>query len=391
MGLAAALYFFSRALIIKIKFFFSGSNNKEAANHESFVIYCEGSQYWNIFKPILDEFEKKNINVTYLTSAEKDHFFNESYQYIKGIYIGEGNKAFAHLNLLEADICLMTTPGLEVYQLKRSKGVSHYAHILHSPDDPTSYRLFGTDWFDSVLLTGEYQVAELRLLEAKRGTPKKELPVVGCTYLDVYNDKIKSIPAEENHIFTVLISPSWGEGTLLKAFGENLLDPLVKTSWRIIIRPHPQSKKQETEMLSRLETRYKDNKNIEWDNSLNELISLSHSDIMISDFSSIVLNYIFLFNKPVIYTTAHYNIKMYDDSDLDTPPWKFEALKTFGIELKEAELCNIEEIIKKASAIEELQAARKMAKETAWQYIGESAVRTVDFLVSTRERILKDA
>jgi hypothetical protein len=137
----------------------------------------------------------------------------------------------------------MTTPGIEVYQLKRSKAVRHYAHILHDVGDATCYRLFGIDWFDSILLSGEYQIKDLRKLEEQRGTRTKNLPVVGSTYLDVFAEKIKAIPAEKDHPFTVLVSPSWGPGSLLGVFGEKLIDPLSKTSWRIIIRPHPQSRK----------------------------------------------------------------------------------------------------------------------------------------------------
>ncbi len=70
--------------------------------------------------------------------------------------------------MLTADVCLMTTPGINVYQLKRSKGVKHYAHVLHAASDATMYRLFGIDYFDSILLSGDYQKKDIRLLEEIR-------------------------------------------------------------------------------------------------------------------------------------------------------------------------------------------------------------------------------
>jgi hypothetical protein len=383
MGLAAALYFLSRTLFIRLKLFFTGRKNNSPGERHAFVIYNEGSQYWNVFKPVLDEFEKRAVPLLYLSSAEKDPFFSESYKHISGKFIGAGNKAFARLNILEADVCLMTTPGIEVYQLKRSKGVKHYAHILHDTGDATCYRLFGIDWFDSLLLSGEYQIPDIRALEALRGTPKKELIVVGSTYLDVFREKIKDLPSEKDHPFTVLVSPSWGPGSLLKHFGERLLDPLVQSGWRIIVRPHPQSLKSERDGLDKLEEKYKDG--LEWDYNPENLASLAKSDVMISDFSGIIFDFIFLFDRPVFYTNAFFNMEMYDAGDLDHLPWRFKSVQEFGRELRETELNKLPDLIRESPADARLGLARKKAKETAWRYAGESGKRAADFLIALRD------
>ena len=91
------------------------------------------------------------------------------------------------------------------------------------PNDATTYRLFGLDYFDSVLLTGDYQKTDIRFLEEQRGINKKDLVTVGCPYLDVYKENIAKVPEEENHPFTVLVSPSWGDVGILKKYGENFL------------------------------------------------------------------------------------------------------------------------------------------------------------------------
>ena len=178
IGLVTMLYFVGKAAFIKLKFVLSGGKAVANGDRYPFVFYSEGERYWNIFKPVVEEFERRQVPVVFYTSSEKDPVFSEQYTYVKAEFIGEGNKAFTRLNFLEADVCLMTTPGLDVYQLKRSRGVKHYSHILHSPGDATTYRLFGLDYFDSVLLTGEYQKAHLRLLEEKRGIQVKDLEVV---------------------------------------------------------------------------------------------------------------------------------------------------------------------------------------------------------------------
>ncbi|MFP3091190.1 CDP-glycerol glycerophosphotransferase family protein [Treponema sp. TIM-1] len=386
IGAAATLYFLARAVIIKAKVVFSGG--RAAVNpglSHPYVIYSEGRQYWNVFKPILDEFEKREINLLYLSSHEDDPVFSQEYYFIKSEFIGEGNRAFARLNLLSAEVVLMTTPGLDVYQLKRSKNVRHYAHILHAPSDATMYRMFGIDYFDSILLTGDYQAKDIRALEKLRGLPEKQLVTVGCTYLDVYAETIKQIPHEEYHPFTVLVSPSWGPSALLSKYGGKLLDPLVKTGWRIIIRPHPQSKKSEAPMLESLAEKYKGAANVQWDYERENIYSLAKADMMISDFSGIIFDYIFLFDKPVMYVKQGLDLRPYDADDLGDAAgdalWQFKILREIGIELKEEMFTSIGEVIKNASDSGELKKARGAAKSTAWQFQGEAGKRAADFMI----------
>ena len=389
IGAAATLFFVAKAAWIKLKILLSGKKDCSGivdASYKTYVIYNEGNQYWNVFKPVADEFEKRKIPLMYYTSSKTDPIFDQKYEFVTSEYIGEGNTAFAKLNMLSAGFVLMTTPGLQVYQLKRSKSVKHYSHVLHMPNDATTYRLFGLDYFDSVLLTGDYQKDDIRTLEKNRGINSKDLVTVGCSYLDVLSEKINSIPAEENHVFTVLVSPSWGEVGVLKRFGERLLDPLAATGWKIIVRPHPQSKKSEADMLKRLEERYKDYANVEWDYNRDNIYSMKKADIMISDFSGIVFDYTFLCNKPVMYVNTDMDLRPYDAYDLNKQLWQFSVLEKIGIKLEEKDFANIKEVIQNASDSPELAEQRKIAKETAWMNIGKAGEKIADYMISTVEK-----
>ncbi|MDR2745969.1 MAG: CDP-glycerol glycerophosphotransferase family protein [Treponema sp.] len=383
-GAAATLYFLVRALIIKMKVAVSGGKGSSSA--WTYVVYSEGNQYWNVFKPVLDAFEKRGTALLYLSSSGTDPFFSQSYRHIKGEFIGEGNRAFARLNLLSARVLLMTTPGLDVYQLKRSKSVGHYAHILHAPGDATMYRLFGIDYFDSVLLTGGYQAQDIRTLEKQRGLPEKELVTVGCGYLDEYAKRIREFPREEGRPFTVLVSPSWGKSALLSKYGAGLLDPLVKEGWLIIVRPHPQSKKSEAAVLDRLALRYREAANLEWDYERENIRSLARADIMISDFSGIIFDYMFLFDKPVMYVKGEVDLRPYDAGDFEDAGelWQFRVLREAGVELGE-DFGSICAAIRGAADNPELKAARRRAREEAWQYPGEAGERTADFMIRAAE------
>ncbi|AEE15750.1 CDP-glycerol glycerophosphotransferase family protein [Treponema brennaborense] len=386
IGAAATLFFLAKAAVIKVKLFFSGKKNgslQDISVCDPYVIYCEGIQYWNVFKPVVDEFEKRAIPLVYYTSAKNDPVFERQYQFIRAEFIDEGNAAFARLNLLSAGIVVMTTPGLQVYQLKRSKNVKHYAHVLHMTNDATTYRLFGLDYFDSVLLTGDYQKDDLCALERQRGLPPKQLVTVGCSYLDVLADKMQSVPDEAEHRFTVLVSPSWGAAGLLKRFGEKLLDPLVATGWTILVRPHPQSKKSEADTLSRLEERYKAVPNIEWDYNRDNIYAMKRADIMISDFSGIIFDYTFLCDKPVIYANADIDLRPYDAYDLKKSMWQFTVLEKMGIKLEEKDFPQIKDVIQNAADSPALAAERQLAKRTAWMHEGEAGCRIADFMIKT--------
>ncbi|MCL2764361.1 MAG: CDP-glycerol glycerophosphotransferase family protein [Treponema sp.] len=385
IGIAATLYFLGRGLFLKFGVLFFGKRKNENQNFK-YVIFAEEKRYYPYFENILDEFEARQIEVNYLTMSLDDPVFISRYEYVKPKYIGTGNKAYAYLNLMSASFVLATTPHLDVFQWKRSKNVKHYSHLVHGAGGTLLYRLFSLDYFDSVLVAGEVEISEIRMLEKARNIAEKQIIVAGNTFFDRCIKKIKDLPKEEEHFFTVLVSPSWGPSALLKIYGEKLLDPLSKTRWRIIIRPHPQSVINEKAMLDRLQERYKNNLNIEWDYNNENIYSLSKSDIMISDFSSIIYDFVFLFDKPVLLNINDLDFRRLDAYTVNIQPYFLESIKKTGKELNGLELDNIEQTINSISQDTQIMENRQEIKKIMWQHQGESAKRVVDFMVETTDK-----
>ena len=386
ISLFALGYFAFRGVLIKLRLLFAGKKGAKG-KRIPYVIYNEGRQYWNTFKPVVEEFEKRGLPLVYYTSAKDDPVFDTEWKSVKPEFIGEGNKAFARLNLMEADVCLMTTPGLDVFQLKRSKGVRHYCHVVHMINDATTYKRYGLDYFDSVLLAGQWQGEDIRYLEKLRGLPPKQLITVGCPYLDVQAERIKTLETPAAHPFTVLVSPSWGASGLLSLYGEKLLDPLVKTGWNIIVRPHPQSKRVENELLDRLQARYKDNSKVFWDFDPDNIVSISKADIMISDFSSITLDFAFLRDRPFLAAVGDFDARPYDAGKVPHPLWQFQVLSKIGKELKEEDFPHIGEIIKNIADDPASAENRQLAKEKAWQYQGQAGERIAGWMVQAQQEV----
>jgi hypothetical protein len=396
-GIAVTLFFFVKNVLIKFK---SGSlfgmktragPPASAYRKHSLVIYSEGKQYWNVFKPVLEELAWRNLPCVYYTSDETDPGLGFSASpLIQTACIGKGNAAYQFLNFLEADLCLMTTPGLDVFQLKRSPGVKHYSHILHMVTDATTYRLFGLDYYDSVLLTGTYQERDLRVLETKRGTPKKALFVAGCTYLDVLAGRIAALPPQEQTrppCKTVLVAPSWGANGILRRYGMKLLEPLAKTSCRLIIRPHPQSMISEQTVVQKLQVALAPYQ-VEWNFDAENLNVLSRADIMISDFSGVFFDYAFLFNRPVLYPRFEFDKRPYDAGDMEEELWTFRAIRKIGVPVDEEQFNSIGDVLEGILQDAEKIDVIKKLKEEAWMYRGEAGKRVVDVLSTILENVI---
>ena len=185
IGIIGALNFALRGWIIKLRFLLSGGE-KTAVDQEKhpLAVFVDDKRYWNVMEPVCRELDRRGLDVAYLTASPDDPALQNPYAHVHAEFLGEGNKAFAKLNFLRANVLLSTTPGLDVYQWKRSPGVDCYVHILHAANEVAGYRMFGIDYYDTVFVSGDYQIRDLRALEALRGLPAKEVVKIGIPYMD---------------------------------------------------------------------------------------------------------------------------------------------------------------------------------------------------------------
>lgn len=393
IGIAAAATFGFRALFVKLRFLISGGKIKEDETLQNlipYVIFSDHKRYWNVFKPVCDEFENRKIDIVYYTASEDDPVFSADYKYVHPEFIGSGNKPYAKLNLLKADIVLATTPGLGVYQWKRSKDVKYYVHIPHSIDDLSMYKMFGLDHYDAVCISGQHQEKSIRFLESIRPSiQKKELEYTGLTYFDLMLAKKKNY---EIHVLgekpLVLLAPSWGQNSLLVKYGEKFVNQLIETGYEIVIRPHPQSFTADANVINHLKEVYKDNPNISWNTDNDNFDILNKSDIMISDFSSVMFDYAFIFNKPFIYADVNFDFIQYD-ADWCDEKWQFTTLDRIGVKLDEKDFMNLKTLIDSTLYSSELSQERENVRKEVWKYPGESGKRVADFLIKKHQELYK--
>lgn len=387
IGIATAATFGLRALFIKLQFLFSGGKIDKQASQASipYVIFSDHKRYWNVFKPICDEFEKRGVDLVYYTCSPDDPALTAEYKHLKAEYIGEGNKAFAKLNMLSADILMATTPNLDVYQWKRSKNVKCYVHIPHTVDDLSGYRMFGLDYYDVVLTSGTNQNELIRKIESLRPAIKeKELVTVGSLPLDNLKVKYDANQRVKNDKPVILLGPSWGKSAILSRYGEKFLTALQKTGYKIIVRPHPQTIVSEKDVLEPLTQKFPD---FEWNYDNDNFAVLNRADLLITDFSGIIFDYSCVFDKPLIYADTDFDTLPYDADWLSEPIWAFRVLPELGIQLKEADFDHIGDVIENALKSKNLQEGRQKVRNECWANPGNSAAAVVDYLMEKEKTL----
>ncbi len=390
ISVLGAVYFSLRTFALKLKFIFTGGKASQDNSHKlPFVIFSDDKRYWNVFKPVCIALCDKGMDIRYMTASPDDPALSFEYVHFTPEFIGKGNKAFAKLNFLNARILLSTTPGLDVYQWKRSKNVDYYVHILHAANEIAGYRMFGVDYYDALLLSGDYQVRDTRNLEALRNLPAKEIALVGLPYMDEMLKRKEAITVNEEKERTVLLAPSWGPSAIISKFGEYIIKALIKTGYHIIIRPHPQSFTSEREMLDALMEKYPASEKLEWNKDNDNFEVCNRSDILISDFSGVIFDYALVFDKPVIYADTNFDKSPYDAWWLDTPFWTLTAVPRLGEKLTEETLGNIKAIIDECIENSEYLKKRKEVRDETWVNIGHGTEATVDFLVNKYNELSK--
>lgn len=380
---ASAVFFIKNLFykIIALPFGISSPKFKQNNTFQSIVFYSEGAQYYGTFKPILDMLDSLSHSYIYYTSSTKDPALQRDLQTSKGQFhfIGEGNKAYNVLNSLRADILVLTTPGLDVLHIKRNRGVSHYCHIVHSLS-PMTYRVFGVDYFDSVLVANEAQRDFVRDIESAHQVKAKHIAITGSTYLDdLYNTRLalpqeaqektnENLHKDSTSLPTILVSPSWGKESLLSKYGLELLLPLAQSGFSLIIRPHPQSfiSPKEEAHIKDLQNALSSFANVSWDRDTPNVYAFAKADMMISDFSSVIFDFVCLEGKPVLTIDNEMDLSGYDMADIPRENiWTFKALDKIGSRIKNTDFPHIkaicEKTLKNRAQVDEIKAF-------LWQY-----------------------
>ncbi len=312
------------------------------------VFYSESSGFYKYFRGTVEYLlEHTNLTIHYITSDPNDIIFElaEKNDHIRPYYIGE-KRLITLMMKMDADVAVMTMPDLENYHIKRSyvRKDIEYIYIPHSYNSPNlTLRTGALDHFDTVYCTGKHQTEEIRKTEKAYGLPEKTLVEWGHTLIDdmraSYREELakETNAGKENERPYVLVAPSWQEDNIMDSCLDQILEELKQTPYEIIVRPHPQYVRHHGERCELLKKQYQGT-NIEIQTDFSSNKTVYNADVLITDWSSIGLEYTFTTLKPVLYINTKMKVMNPEYQKIDTVPLDIFARDQIGISLNKDQL-----------------------------------------------------
>lgn len=349
--------------------------NEENLDNIKLIFYSEKSGFYKYYEAIIDNIIKNSeIVIHYITSDPDDKVFEKNNPRVIPYYIS-GNKLTSAFMKFEADVVVMTTPGLGEHYLKRSfaRKDIEYIYIDHACVSLNlTYPAGSFDNFDTIFVSSKYQEQEVIEIEKLRETKSKNIVRYGYGLVDnmikeYYN--IKSIENKGSNVFedsskfvtdvahkvegsrnkenTILIAPSWQKDNILDTCLDKVLNKILSNNYKIIIRPHPEYIKRYPERIDNIKNKYSDKFNekfeLQLDFSSNDTVFLS--DIVITDWSGIGYEFSFTTNKPTLFIDTPMKIVNKDYDKISIVPTDIYLRDKIGKRVEIEEVDNINEII----------------------------------------------
>ena len=352
--------------------------NQLSQDERSIVFYAENKASMNHFQSLILELtEKINLQICYVTSVKDDPILSTKNQRILPFYIGDGTARTKFFSSLKAKILVTDMPDLDKLHIKRSSEYPvHYIYLFHSMFSVHSYlRKGAVDNYDTIFCVGPHQIKEIRETEKVYGLKPKKLINYGYGRLDTLLEKKKdSQTTNSGANDLIIIAPSYGNNNLIEKCGIKLIDILLKSNFRVMLRPHIRTLRDSTELIDSIKKKFGQNPNFVLETGVIKFDSLNNSTCMISDWSGISLEYAFTFGRPVIFIDVPKKILNPNWSDIELEPIETSIRDKIGHVVSPNNLEEILDLIrildKNTQNISEL--IKEIRQETVYN-IGESA------------------
>ena len=284
---------FFKSLLDLLKFSFLVKYKKK------FIFFSESSYYRDYYFDLINSLQKlgeKNIILVTADKKDKEYFKNILPCFcIKNYFI---QRVF--FQILECRFMLMTLTdlGKSIPKSKKCKYYVYYFHAIASTHKVYTHTAFSN--YDIILANGNYQVNELRSTEAKFKFKEKIIVNSGYFFLDHLRKKA-NLNCKENK--KILFAPSWNynKKNLFDDWSKKIISNLLENNFKVTLRPHPEHYKRSSGTLKKIEKQFLNNKNFLIDKDFSNLKSLEKAEILITDNSAIVFEYMFIFKRPIVY------------------------------------------------------------------------------------------
>ena len=300
------------------------------------VFYAEDGGSWPHLAPIVDVLTGElGRSICYLTSSETDPILADPPDGLRPFEIGEGVGRSFLFRKMEVGVLVATVPQLGIPVLPRSQRAAalgtQYVYVFHSmASTHMIYEPDGFDHYDTVCCVGPYMISEIRRREELEALPAKELVEHGYGRLDT----ILATPSEPRpmnpDLPTVLLAPSWGPTCIVETVGIELVTALRAGGCRVIVRPHPMTKKRSPAAWRALRDAFADDPEVRLDEDIAAATSLRESDVMVSDWSGAALEYAFGIGRPVLFVDTERKVNNSGYQTLGIEPFEATVREQIG-------------------------------------------------------------
>ena len=158
------------------------------------------------------------------------------------------------------------------------------------------------DNYDTIFCVGEHHVNEIRETEKVYGLKPKKLVLYGFPRLDtLIQQRQKNTQGITQSKELILITPSYGDDNLLEVCGVKLIDLLLKSNFKVLLRPHFKILKESKNLIETINKNFGKNPDFIFEKGVIPSELFQSSTCMISDWSGISLEYAFTFERSVIF------------------------------------------------------------------------------------------
>jgi len=360
-------------------------------NESAIVFYAENKASMNHFKTLIFELtEKMSLKICYVTSVKDDPMLTSKNQKIKSFYIGDGAARTKFFLALKARILIMDMPDLEKFHIKRSKvHPVHYIYIFHSMFSVHSYLREGAiDNYDTIFCVGEHHVNEIKETEKVYKLKPKKLVSYGFPRLDTLiqqQQNFTQVNVESEKL--VLITPSYGENNLLEVCGVELIDILLKSDFKVLLRPHFKILKESEELIKTINEKFGKNTNFILEKGVIPSELFQSSICMISDWSGISLEYAFTFERPVIFVDVPKKILNPNSDNISLEPIEISIRHKVGYVIQPTKIEEIPNLITSLNKNEKnSEKIRGIRSKTVYN-IGKSALVGAEYIQQLNKKL----
>jgi len=293
------------------------------------VFYSESGQDWHQFASLIELLNVQlGRKVCYVTSDPEDKGLVRQHENYRALCIPAGIFLIAFFQVNQSDALVLTMMDLGNLHLKRSLYPVHYIYLFHGMgsthmvDHANSF-----DHYDSLFCTGPHQQAEIRKREALKSLPAKHLFDYGHPRLERVMSEVKAYrlsgvaPAGRGKTGpVVLVAPTWGATSIFNVCGYELIDTLLRDGCQVIMRPHYQSLRRTPYEINYLRDQFHSRPGFQYVDRMEETQSTLSSDVLISDWSAMALEYALGLEKPVLFVDVPRRIRNPDWQELEIEP-----------------------------------------------------------------------